>query len=324
MGAAAVAGMLVGAPAHAAPTPPDRIPDTGARPLPAGPVPLPGGAAAGAPVGGAPAPDSLVTRLTRAEADVTRLGQQVTQATLDRDQAAHEVATLTAAVRAARAALATARRTGQVAAESAYKSAAGVPEEILDSDLRGIGALTGRSRGPDGGVAGGLLARAAATADAAEAALTDARTRHRAAAGRLAEAGTRLRAAERALGDLRRRDPVRTSTVERQRDRRDASMGRGTWQDAADLTAHPKVRAVLAYALRQVGKPYALNAEGPDRFDCSGLTMMAYRAAGFALPRVAAPQYAATADKRVDPKRLVPGDLLFFNLTGDPADIHHV
>ena len=37
---------------------------------------------------------------------------------------------------------------------------------------------------------------------------------------------------------------------------------------------------ILAYAEAQIGKPYLWGATGPDAYDCSGLAMMAYRAAG--------------------------------------------
>jgi peptidoglycan DL-endopeptidase CwlO len=42
------------------------------------------------------------------------------------------------------------------------------------------------------------------------------------------------------------------------------------------------VAAVVRYAQAQVGKPYVWGADGPDFFDCSGLTMMAWRQAGSA------------------------------------------
>lgn len=38
------------------------------------------------------------------------------------------------------------------------------------------------------------------------------------------------------------------------------------------------------YAQQQLGKPYVYGASGPDAFDCSGLTMAAWAAAGVSLP----------------------------------------
>eukprot|EP00727_Mastigamoeba_balamuthi_P013069 m51a1_g8385 hypothetical protein (149) ;mRNA; f:198048-198494 len=43
----------------------------------------------------------------------------------------------------------------------------------------------------------------------------------------------------------------------------------------------------LAWARAQIGKPYCYGGTGPDCFDCSGLVMMAYSAAGVSLPRTA-------------------------------------
>ena len=79
-------------------------------------------------------------------------------------------------------------------------------------------------------------------------------------------------------------------------------------------------RRAVAVALAQLGSPYQWGAQGPDRFDCSGLTSFAYAAAGVAIPRTSAAQFAAYVGARpVDPVHLVPGDLVFF---GSP--IHHV
>ncbi|MDQ3940524.1 MAG: NlpC/P60 family protein, partial [Actinomycetota bacterium] len=70
-------------------------------------------------------------------------------------------------------------------------------------------------------------------------------------------------------------------------------------------------------ALSQVGKPYQWGAEGPDSYDCSGLTMWAWSQAGVSLPHNSGMQYDATP--RVAQSDWAPGDLLFF---GSP--IHHV
>jgi cell wall-associated NlpC family hydrolase len=87
--------------------------------------------------------------------------------------------------------------------------------------------------------------------------------------------------------------------------------------DVAAYTAIPGSVAtkVLTYARAQLGKPYVYGAEGPDSFDCSGLTMMAYRAAGLAIPRTAATQYRW--GKHIPAGTEQPGDLIFFRPESD-------
>jgi cell wall-associated NlpC family hydrolase len=66
--------------------------------------------------------------------------------------------------------------------------------------------------------------------------------------------------------------------------------------------------AVIAYARAQVGKRYSSGAAGPHRFDCSGLTMQAYRRAGLRLPHSSGGQAARA--RIVARSRAVPGDLV--------------
>jgi peptidoglycan DL-endopeptidase CwlO len=66
----------------------------------------------------------------------------------------------------------------------------------------------------------------------------------------------------------------------------------------------------IAYAEDQIGKPYQWGGTGPDAFDCSGLVMMAYRAAGIDIPRTSEQQWAW--GPRVSQKHVQPGDLVFF------------
>ncbi|MDB4872826.1 MAG: hypothetical protein JWL97_3830, partial [Gemmatimonadales bacterium] len=56
-------------------------------------------------------------------------------------------------------------------------------------------------------------------------------------------------------------------------------------------------------------------AEGPDAFDCSGLTMMAYRTVGISLPHYAADQWNILP--HVLPGQEQPGDLVFFEMKSD-------
>jgi cell wall-associated NlpC family hydrolase len=69
----------------------------------------------------------------------------------------------------------------------------------------------------------------------------------------------------------------------------------------------------VAFALGQRGKPYRWGAEGPEAFDCSGLTWAAWRAAGVTVPRTAAGQLAGLPRAR---GRLQPGDLVIYHSRG--------
>jgi cell wall-associated NlpC family hydrolase len=66
----------------------------------------------------------------------------------------------------------------------------------------------------------------------------------------------------------------------------------------------------IAFARTQLGKPYLWGGTGPDAFDCSGLVMMAYRAAGVDIPRTSQQQWIW--GPRVEPGHEEPGDLVFF------------
>jgi cell wall-associated NlpC family hydrolase len=79
----------------------------------------------------------------------------------------------------------------------------------------------------------------------------------------------------------------------------------------------------IAEATTHIGQPYLWGATGPGAFDCSGLTLTAYRAAGIALPRTAAQQWYS--GPQVGLGDLAPGDLLFwaYDVT-NPSTIHHV
>ena len=79
----------------------------------------------------------------------------------------------------------------------------------------------------------------------------------------------------------------------------------------------------IAYARKQLGKPYVYAADGPAAFDCSGLTMRAWQAGGVSLPHWSVAQYEQS--QPVSPGEARPGDLVFF--ASNPSDyrtIYHV
>lgn len=68
--------------------------------------------------------------------------------------------------------------------------------------------------------------------------------------------------------------------------------------------------AAIAEAKRQLGKPYVWGAAGPDSFDCSGLTLWAWRAGGVDLPHYSGSQYSSTT--HIPMSSIQPGDLIFY------------
>ena len=68
--------------------------------------------------------------------------------------------------------------------------------------------------------------------------------------------------------------------------------------------------AAINYALAQVGDAYVYGAAGPNAFDCSGLTMMAWAQGGVGLPHSSSAQMGMGSP--VSSSDLRPGDLVFY------------
>ena len=71
-----------------------------------------------------------------------------------------------------------------------------------------------------------------------------------------------------------------------------------------------KAATALAFARKQLGDRYVFGGSGPNTWDCSGLTMKAWQAAGVTLPHSAARQFRIGA--KISKSDLKPGDLVFF------------
>jgi peptidoglycan DL-endopeptidase CwlO len=71
------------------------------------------------------------------------------------------------------------------------------------------------------------------------------------------------------------------------------------------------------FACKQAGDRYGWAAEGPNAYDCSGLTLVAWRQVGVHMPHNAAAQRRSTP--RVSRANLRVGDLVFYY-----GDLHHV
>ncbi|MBT2444887.1 C40 family peptidase [Streptomyces sp. ISL-36] len=66
----------------------------------------------------------------------------------------------------------------------------------------------------------------------------------------------------------------------------------------------------LRYAVAQIGKPYVWGAEGPESYDCSGLTSQAWASAGREIPRTSQEQWRTLPKVPLDDLR--PGDLVVY------------
>jgi cell wall-associated NlpC family hydrolase len=83
------------------------------------------------------------------------------------------------------------------------------------------------------------------------------------------------------------------------------------------MARRPAGSPVVSYALSFQGTPYTWGGETPEEgFDCSGFVQYVYARHGVRLPRTA--RQMAGALPPLDGRSRLPGDLVFFNTTGEP------
>ncbi|MEU6991898.1 C40 family peptidase [Streptomyces sp. NPDC046465] len=127
------------------------------------------------------------------------------------------------------------------------------------------------------------------------------------------EVDGRLKEVEELLSSL---TPDQLAAV-RQAEETDTADSERRFEASGALSGSPARRApsrqgdrALDYAVRQIGRPYEWGAEGPERFDCSGLTQQAWAHAGREIPRTSQEQWAEL--RRIPLTRLRPGDLIVY------------
>ncbi|MDH2389750.1 NlpC/P60 family protein [Streptomyces sp. HNM0663] len=119
-------------------------------------------------------------------------------------------------------------------------------------------------------------------------------------------------------------DELEKEELERllQLERRAQYEAQAKWLDSGALkeinrSASPRGKKALEFATAQMGKPYVWGAEGPDSYDCSGLTSQAWAAAGRTIPRTSQEQWRLLPRIAIEDMR--PGDLIIYH-----ADASHV
>ncbi|WP_411107841.1 C40 family peptidase [Streptomyces sp. c-19] len=121
----------------------------------------------------------------------------------------------------------------------------------------------------------------------------------------------KIAAAKKLESELAAEERERLRRLEEQERQRAQTTWLGTGVLAGlSATATPEAKKAIAFATAQIGKPYVWGAEGPDSFDCSGLTQSAWGAAGRPIPRTSQEQWRLLP--RVDVKDMRPGDLIVY------------
>ena len=128
-------------------------------------------------------------------------------------------------------------------------------------------------------------------------------------------AKAKLVTADKILAKLKKEDRARLAALAAAQEDADQASSKAFASTAGKISG--RAGAAIKYALAQIGDRYVFGASGTTKWDCSGLTMRAYQAAGVSLPHYSAAQ--SRYGKKVSYSAARPGDLLFY---GNP--ISHV
>lgn len=125
-----------------------------------------------------------------------------------------------------------------------------------------------------------------------------------------------LEEAEEILDELEEEERQRLEDLEERRKQEEEDDSRSDDRDGDEdppidpPPASGKGKVVVDFALAQVGEPYLWGGNGPDAWDCSGLTKAAWEAAGVSISRSSSAQIGNGS--RVSSDQLQPGDLVFY------------
>jgi cell wall-associated NlpC family hydrolase len=127
-------------------------------------------------------------------------------------------------------------------------------------------------------------------------------------AAQSAIARSKLAEAEKLLSQLTKAERERLAKLAEDEENADQASSLAAAKSASGVSGRAGI--ALKYALKQIGDRYVFGAAGMVTWDCSGLTMRSYQAAGVSLPHSSAAQ--SRMGKKVSLSSLKPGDLLFF------------
>lgn len=119
---------------------------------------------------------------------------------------------------------------------------------------------------------------------------------------------SKLAEAEKLLSKLSKAERERLARLADDEENADQASSLKAAKSASGVSGRAGI--ALKYALKQIGDRYVFGAAGMVTWDCSGLTMRAYQAAGVSLPHSSAAQ--SRMGKKVSLSQLKPGDLVFF------------
>jgi cell wall-associated NlpC family hydrolase len=118
----------------------------------------------------------------------------------------------------------------------------------------------------------------------------------------------KLAEAEKLLSKLTKAERERLARLAEDEENADQASSLKAAQSASGISGRAGI--AIKYALAQIGDRYVFGSDGMTTWDCSGLTMRAFRAAGVSLPHSSAAQ--SRLGKKVSLSALKPGDLLFY------------
>jgi cell wall-associated NlpC family hydrolase len=124
----------------------------------------------------------------------------------------------------------------------------------------------------------------------------------------LAIANSKLEEAEKLLAKLTAAERERLARLNEEQE--DADQQNSLAEGGRYIGISGRAGTAIKYALAQIGDKYVFGASGLTYWDCSGLTMRAYKAAGVSLPHSSRAQYRY--GKAIPRNQLQPGDLVFF------------